>query len=73
MSSNEKFLTPGEVCEILSCTPHTFRELVNSRALVAYRLNSRTTRVRPSDLLAFLDKCQAEQLADELKTERVEN
>ena len=59
--SSEKFLTPAEVCEILSCTPHSFRELVNSRALTAYRLNSRTTRVLPSDLKAFLDKSKSAQ------------
>ena len=57
----EKFLTPAECQEILSCSPHIFRELVNSRALVAYRLNSRTIRVMPSDLQAFLDKAKSDK------------
>ena len=58
---NEKFLTVAEVCEILSVSVHTFHQLISSRALVAYRLNSRTIRVRPSDLQAFLDKSKSDK------------
>ena len=71
---NEVMLTPSQVCEILSCTPHTFRLLVNSRELMCYRLNARVLRVRPSDLKAFLDKCfQKNQLASELLAEKIDS